>query len=155
LKFDEQIAPIAAKHNAALIVMHIQGTPETMQQNPLYNDVVAEVKDELRISVEKARSVGVRNIIIDPGIGFGKNLDHNLKLLKHLKEFQEIGLPILVGTSRKGFIGMILNTTVDDRAEGTMASVAVSIMNGANIIRVHDVKAMKRVASVVDAIRNI
>ncbi len=155
LKFDERIAAVTAKHNAALVVMHIQGTPETMQQHPLYNDVVADVKEELRRSVEKAKSAGVHNIIIDPGIGFGKNLEHNLKLLKHLKEFQELGHPILIGTSRKGFLGTILNTTVDERIEGTAASVAVSIMNGANIIRVHDVKEMKRVAVVTDAIRNI
>lgn len=155
LKFDERIAAVTAKHNATLVVMHIQGTPETMQQHPLYNDVVEEVKTELRQSIEKAKSAGVQNIIIDPGIGFGKNLEHNLKLLKYLKEFQELGQPILIGTSRKGFLGTILNTTVDERIEGTAASVAISIMNGANIIRVHDVKEMKRVAVVTDAIRNI
>ena len=132
--------------------MHIQGTPETMQQNPTYNNVVAEVKSELQQAVDKAKSAGVQNIIIDPGIGFGKNLEHNLKLLKHLKEFQELGHPILIGTSRKGFIGTLLNTPVDQRIEGTAASVAVAIVNGANIIRVHDVKEMKRVATVVDAI---
>ena len=107
LKFDERIAAVTAKHNAALVVLHIQGTPETMQLHPLYNDVVADVKEELRRSVEKAKSAGVHNIIIDPGIGFGKNLEHNLKLLKHLKEFQELGHPILIGTSRKGFLGTI------------------------------------------------
>jgi len=155
LKFDEGIASVTAKHRATLVVMHIQGTPETMQQNPKYFDVVAEVKNELHQSIEKAKSAGVRNIIIDPGIGFGKNLEHNLKLLKHLKEFQELGHPILIGTSRKGFIGTLLNATADERIEGTAASVAVSITNGANIIRVHDVKEMKRVAVVTDAIQNV
>jgi dihydropteroate synthase len=155
LKFDENIAVVTAKYDATLVVMHIQGTPETMQHHPIYNDVVAEVKIELRQSIEKARSAGVKKIIIDPGIGFGKNLEHNLKLLKHLEEFQELGHPMLIGTSRKGFIGTILNTLVDERIEGTSASVAVSIMNGANIIRVHDVKEMKRVAMVTDAIRNV
>lgn len=155
LKFDERIADVAAKLGAALVVMHIQGTPETMQQNPVYGDVVAEVKEGLRLSAEKAKRAGVRNIIIDPGIGFGKNLEHNLTLLKNLREFQKLGYPLLIGTSRKGFIGTILNAPVDDRLEGTAASVAVSIMNGANIIRVHDIKEMKRVASVVDAIRLI
>lgn len=155
LKFDQRIAAVTAKYNATLVVMHIQGTPETMQQNPMYIDVVAEVKVELHQSIEKAKSAGVHNIIIDPGIGFGKNLEHNLKLLKHLKEFQQLGHPILIGTSRKGFIGSLLNTTVDERIEGTAATVAVSIMNGANIIRVHDVKEMKRVAIVTDAIQNI
>lgn len=152
LKFDPRIAEVTAKHNAALTVMHIQGTPETMQVNPYYSDVVAEVKEELERSVSAARSAGVTTIIIDPGIGFGKNLEHNLKLLKHLKEFDSLGLPILVGTSRKGFIGTILNAPVDQRLEGTAASVAVSIMNGANIVRVHDVKAMKQVALVTDAV---
>ena len=155
LQFDDRIADVAARHGAALVVMHIQGTPETMQQNPVYHDVVAEVKEGLHQSAEKAKRAGVRNIIIDPGIGFGKNLEHNLMLLKNLQAFRELGYPILIGTSRKGFIGTILNTTVDDRMEGTAASVAVSIMNGAQIIRVHDVKEMKRVASVVDAIMKI
>jgi dihydropteroate synthase len=155
LKFDERIAAVTSKHNATLVVMHIQGTPETMQQHPVYDDVVEEVKTGLRNSIEKAKSAGVHNIIIDPGIGFGKNLEHNLKLLKYLKDFQELGHPILIGTSRKGFIGSLLNTTVDERIEGTAASVAVSIMNGANIIRVHDVKEMKRVAVITDAIQNV
>jgi dihydropteroate synthase len=90
--------------------------------------------------------------VIDPGFGFGKNLEHNLALLKHLASFRELGYPILVGTSRKGFIGTLLNLPVDQRIEGTAATVAVSIMNGANIVRVHDVKEMKRVAVVTDAI---
>jgi dihydropteroate synthase len=152
LTFDADMAATAARHNAALVVMHIRGTPETMQLNPVYADVVAEVKTELRRSVETARSAGVKNIIIDPGIGFGKNLEHNLLLLKNLQEFNDLGCPILIGTSRKGFIGTILDTPVNDRIEGTAASVAVAIMNGAQIIRVHDVKEMKRIAMVVDAI---
>lgn len=153
LKFDPRMAETAARYNAVLAVMHIQGTPETMQIDPVYTDVVAEVKEELSRSVEHARSAGVTKIIIDPGIGFGKTLDHNLTLLQHLKEFETLGLPILIGTSRKGFIGTILDLPVDQRLEGTAASVAVSIMHGANIIRVHDVKAMKRVALVTDAIK--
>lgn len=152
LKFDERIAAVSARHDAALVVMHIQGTPQSMQVQPEYADVVEEVKKELLQSVTKATHAGVRRLIIDPGIGFGKNTVHNLKLLKHLDAFKELDLPIMIGTSRKGFIGEIMNTTVDDRIEGTAASVAVSIMNGANIIRVHDVKQMKRVAMVVDAI---
>ena len=155
LKFDERIAEVTARHNASLVVMHIQGTPETMQLDPHYANVVNEVKIGLQFSIEKAARAGVQNIIIDPGIGFGKNVKHNLTLLKHLKEFQDIGHPIMIGTSRKGFIGTLLNAPVDDRLEGTAATVAVSIMNGANIIRVHDVKEMKRVASMVDAILKV
>ncbi len=152
LKFDERIATVTAKHNATLVVMHIQGTPETMQVHPTYTDVVAEVKFELQRSIDIAKSAGVQNIIIDPGIGFGKNLEHNLTLLKHLKEFQELGYPVLIGTSRKGFIGSLLHLPVDQRIEGTAASVAVATMNGAHIVRVHDVTEMKRVVTIVDAI---
>lgn len=152
LTFDPAIADITARHDAALVVMHIQGTPETMQEHPSYVDVVAEVKAVLKNGVAAARAAGVKRIIIDPGIGFGKDLGHNLSLLKHLGAFQEIGLPILVGTSRKGFIGTLLNTPVHDRVEGTAASVAVAIMNGARIVRVHDVREMKRVTTMVDAI---
>lgn len=154
LKFDPSVAQVASRHNAALVLMHIQGTPETMQVDPTYGDVVTEVKEELRHSAEKAKSAGVENIILDPGIGFGKSVEHNLSLLNHLMEFQELGYPILIGTSRKGFIGMLLNLPVDQRIDGTAASVAISIMNGAQIIRVHDVKEMKRVAIIADAIKN-
>ena len=152
LRFDAHIARVAAQHRAALVVMHIQGTPETMQQHPVYQDVVREVKEELRRSADKAQSEGVRSIVIDPGIGFGKNLENNLSLVKHIESFRELGYPILIGTSRKGFIGTLLNLPVDQRIEGTAATVAVSIMNGAHIIRVHDVREMKRVAVVTDAI---
>lgn len=152
LKFDRQIANIAAAHSAGLVVMHMQGTPETMQLNPQYKDVVREVKEELLQSVQFARSAGVEKIIIDPGIGFGKTLEHNLSLINHLHEFLDLRLPILIGTSRKGFIGALLKTTVEDRMEGTAATVAAAILKGAHIVRVHDVKEMKRVALVADAI---
>ena len=152
LRYDAHLARVAAQHHAALVVMHIQGTPETMQQHPEYQDVVREVKEELRRSADKAQSDGVRSIVIDPGFGFGKNLEHNLALLKHLGSFRELGYPILIGTSRKGFIGAVLDLPVDQRIEGTAATVAISIMNGAHIVRVHDVREMKRVAVVTDAI---
>ncbi|MHB1049954.1 MAG: dihydropteroate synthase [Bacteroidota bacterium] len=152
LRFDGRIARVAAQHRAALVVMHIQGTPETMQQHPVYQDVVREVREELRQAADKAHAEGVRCIVIDPGIGFGKNLEHNLSLIKHLDSFRELGYPILIGTSRKGFIGAVLDLPVDQRIEGTAATVAISIMNGAHIVRVHDVREMKRVAVVTDAI---
>lgn len=153
LQFEPDIASVASRHHAALVVMHIQGTPETMQINPHYENVVSEVKEELKRSVERAKNAGVEQIIVDPGIGFGKNLQHNLLLIKHLHEFHELGCPVLVGPSRKGFIGALLNLPVEQRLEGTAASVAVSIMNGADIVRVHDVKEMKRVAVITDAIK--
>jgi dihydropteroate synthase len=155
LLFDPLIADVAAEHNAALVVMHIRGTPSTMQLQPEYDDVVREVKEELRQSAAKAAASGVRDIIIDPGIGFGKNLTHNLTIIKHLSSFRDLGFPIMIGTSRKGFIGSLLNLPVDQRVEGTAATVAAALLNGADIIRVHDVKEMKRVAAVIDAINTI
>lgn len=154
LRFDPHIARVAAGANAALVVMHIRGTPETMQRDPVYRDVVREVKEELRVSAERARTEGVRSVVIDPGIGFGKTVLHNLTLLKHLSSFLDLGYPVMIGTSRKGFIGTLLDLPVDQRIEGTASSVAVAIMNGARIVRVHDVREMKRVAVVTDAIVN-
>lgn len=152
LTFDPAIASVAAAHGAALVVMHIQGTPETMQIAPYYEDVVAEVKEFLAASVAAARKAGVTSVIIDPGIGFGKETEHNLSLLRNLSEFRALGCPILIGTSRKGFIGKVLELPVQERLEGTAASVAVAVMNGASIVRVHDVKEMKRVVRMTDAI---
>jgi dihydropteroate synthase len=152
LSYDPAIAPVTASHGAALIVMHSKGTPKTMQQNPVYENVVGEVKESLFRSVEKARDAGVENILIDPGIGFGKKLEHNLSLIKNLPRLAELHCPIVIGPSRKAFIGMLLNLPVDQRVEGTGAAVAASIVYGANIVRVHDVKEMKRIAVVVDAI---
>ncbi|NUN70645.1 MAG: dihydropteroate synthase, partial [Bacteroidetes bacterium] len=152
LTFDPAIASVAAAHGAALVVMHIQGTPETMQIAPYYENVVAEVKESLAASVAAARKAGVTSIIIDPGIGFGKETEHNLSLLRHLSEFRALGCPILIGTSKKGFIGKVLGLPVQERLEGTAASVAVAVMNGASIVRVHDVKEMKRVVRMTDAI---
>lgn len=152
LTFDPEIAAVTARHNAALVVMHIQGTPETMQIAPRYTDVVAEVRDALVLSAAQASAAGVRTIIVDPGIGFGKTTEHNLSLMKHLGECSALGYPLLVGPSRKGFIGAVLGLPVDQRLEGTAAACAAAILNGANILRVHDVHAMKRVASLTDAI---
>jgi len=152
LNFDPAMAHVIVSHDAALIAMHIKGTPKTMQQNPIYENVVDEVKESLSESVEKARSAGVEHILIDPGIGFGKKLEHNLSLIKHLNSFTDLHCPIVIGPSRKAFIGMLLNLPADQRLEGTAAAVAASIMNGANVLRVHDVKEMKRIAVVVDAI---
>lgn len=154
LTFDPSIAGVAARFDAPLVLMHIRGTPATMQVAPSYQDVIAEVKQDLRRSVENARAAGVQRIIIDPGIGFGKTVEHNLSILQHLEEFRSLGFPLLIGTSRKGFIGALLEAPVEDRLEGTAATVAAAILHGANIVRVHDVRAMKRVAVVTDAILN-
>jgi dihydropteroate synthase len=152
LNFDPAMGSIVASHGAALIAMHIKGTPKTMQQDPVYTDVVAEVKLSLSKSLEKAAFAGIEHIMVDPGLGFGKNLKHNLTLIKNLGKLSDLHSPIVVGPSRKGFIGMLLDAPVNERLEGTAAAVAASIFSGAHVVRVHDVKEMKRIAIVVDAI---
>ena len=152
LHFDQSIAEIVAKRRATIILMHIQGTPKTMQQDPKYENLIEEISSYLLEGIRWAESKGIEQIIVDPGIGFGKTIEHNLEIIRRLNEFQRFGYPVLVGPSRKGFIGKILDLPVNERMEGTAAVVAVSIMNGANIVRVHDVKEMKRVARMMDAI---
>lgn len=152
LHFDPRIADVAAEHRASLVLMHIKGTPRTMQWNPEYDNVVEEVCDYLAEAISIAERRGVSQIFVDPGIGFGKRLEHNLELFRRLGEFKRFGYPVLVGPSRKSFIGRILELPVEERLEGTAAAVAASILNGASVVRVHDVKEMKRVARVVDAI---
>jgi dihydropteroate synthase len=152
LHFDTTMAEVIAQKNASVILMHIKGTPRTMQDNPMYENLIEEICSYLQEGIQRAEDKGIEQIIVDPGIGFGKTLEHNLAILKNLKEFQRFGYPVLVGPSRKSFIGKILNVAVEERLEGTAAAIAVSILNGANIVRVHDVKEMKRVAAMIDAI---
>jgi dihydropteroate synthase len=137
--------------------MHIRGTPETMQKEVHYPSLLSEILQSLRESIQKAESYGVDpdQIIIDPGIGFGKNLEHNLLIIKHLSEFRVLGKPILLGTSRKSFIGKILNAEVDQRLEGTLSTIAIGVLNGAHIIRCHDVLPARKVIAVADAIRKV
>lgn len=151
--FDEEMANVVAEYGASAVLMHIKGTPKTMQQNPSYGDVVREVMEYLKKGVEKAQARGVQQIIVDPGIGFGKRFVDNLEILRRIGEFRQLGFPVMVGPSRKSFIGMILDVPVEQRLMGTAAAVATSILNGANLVRVHDVSAMKQLAKVVDAIR--
>ncbi len=151
--FDSEMPGIAASRHASVILMHIKGTPKTMQQDPTYENVTQEVFNFLEGQVNKARSVGIEQLMIDPGIGFGKNLQHNLQVIRELAIFKTIGCPVLVGPSRKSFIGTILGLPVDQRLEGTAAAVTACILNGAQIVRVHDVKEMKRVALVADALK--
>ena len=151
---DVKMASVAAKYQASVVLMHMQGTPKTMQMNPSYKNVTEDVKQFLLERVKAAVDAGIRQIIIDPGIGFGKKFEHNIQLLKELQLLTSLGYPLLVGVSRKSFLGTILNVPPDDRIEGTAAAVTASIMNGANIIRVHDVKEMKRVAMVSDILKS-
>jgi len=156
LRFDPQMPYIAAKYDTPVVIMHIKGTPKNMHINPVYDALIPEITEYLRNSIVIAKNAGVKenNIIIDPGIGFGKKPEHNLLIIKNLKEFANLGKPILIGVSRKSFIGKILDDApAEQRLEGTMAAVAVSVINGANIVRVHDVKETVKVVKVVDAIR--
>jgi dihydropteroate synthase len=136
--------------------MHIKGEPKSMQKNPVYEALIPEIIDSLRDSIRIARehTIAEDRILIDPGIGFGKTFQHNLEIIRNLKEFTQLGKPILMGVSRKAFIGKILgDVPATERLEGTAAAVAISIFNGAHIVRVHDVKAMTRVAKVADAVK--
>jgi dihydropteroate synthase len=154
LRFDPGLADLAARYGAGLILSHIKGTPKNMQVDPTYDDVVAEIKEFLKnsASVAAAAGVGDGSIVIDPGIGFGKTLRNNLEIFKRLGEIVDLGYPVLVGPSRKSFIGAILDVPVDDRLEGTLAASVISVMNGASMIRVHDVKEARRAVSIADAI---
>ena len=153
-RFDPQILRLAAESGAGLVLMHMKGTPRTMQAEPRYEDVVAEVRSflEERIAAAEAGGVARESLIIDPGIGFGKKLEHNLALLNNLGSLVELGRPVLVGISNKSFIGKILNLEPQDRLEGTVAAAVVSLLHGASILRIHDLKAVKRAVTVAESI---
>ncbi len=150
----ERIAPFAAEAGVPVVIMHMQGTPRDMQDNPSYKDVITEIYDFFvrRIAATVDAGVEEQQIIIDPGFGFGKTVDHNLEILRRLREFRSLGRPVLIGTSRKSTIGEVLDKPVTERLWGTAATCAVAIANGANIIRVHDVSQMVQVARMTDAI---
>jgi len=155
LRFDPEMAAVVAAAHAPVVVMHIQGTPRTMQHHPQYTDLMTEVCAYLQESTALAMAAGIPRdqVVLDPGFGFGKTIAHNLELLRRLRELTSFGQPILVGTSRKSTIGRVLgDLPPEERREGTAATVAISIANGADIVRVHDVKEMARVAKMTDAI---
>jgi dihydropteroate synthase len=155
LHFDPELAQVAAKEDVPLILMHIRGNPETMQKDVRYDSLFSEILQYLRESIRRAESAGLdpEQIIIDPGIGFGKTVEDNLLIIKNLKEFRVLGKPLLLGTSRKSFLGKILNVEITERLEGTLSSIAIGVLNGAHIIRCHDVLQAKRAITVADAIR--
>ncbi len=146
LRFDKNMAKIIAKHNAGVVIMHIKGTPKTMQINPVYNDLITEIKDYIEKSIKIALENGIdfNKIIIDPGIGFGKRIEDNYIIINKIKEFKIFKRPILIGLSRKSLIGKILNQPPEERLYGTLILNGISILNGANIIRVHDVMEHKK-----------
>lgn len=151
-RFDDKIADITAKYNAGCILMHIKGTPKEMQQNPFYENVVEDVFEYLEGSVKIAKSSGIKFIAVDPGIGFGKTFEHNIELIQNLKRFRDTGCPVLLGVSRKSFINKIYPSDTAERLEGTIAANVIGIMNGANIIRVHDVLENVRAARTADKV---
>lgn len=155
LRFDNKMAETAKKFSAPVIIMHIQNRPENMQDNPSYQNLIFEIKKYLWDSIKIAKEVGIADssIIIDPGIGFGKSQIDNLKILNRLESFKELNYPILIGTSRKSLIKYVNKNEVDEKLFGTAATVAASIINGANIVRVHDVAEIKKVALMIDAIK--
>lgn len=156
LRFDPDMAAVVSKNNVPVIIMHIKGTPKNMQINPVYDDLISEILDYLKESINICREYGIsdKKIIIDPGIGFGKTFEHNLEIINNLREFSILGKPIAIGVSRKAFIGKILgDVPVSQRLEGTASAVAISVYNGANIVRVHDVAEISKVVKIADAIK--
>jgi dihydropteroate synthase len=147
--------PVAATHGAGWIAGHLRGEPRTMQEDVHFTDVVAEVREELLAAVEPARAAGIPEIWIDPGIGFGKTLDHNLLLLRHLRALVETGLPVVIGTSRKSFLGRLASrdgeppAPVEDRLEGSLATAVWAVAEGAAVIRAHDVAATVQAVRIV------
>jgi dihydropteroate synthase len=155
LAYDPDMAAVAARAGVPVILMHLPGKPREIPAEPHYDDIVADIAAYFRVRIQAARDAGIADdhILLDPGIGFGKNASNNLEILRRLAEFKSLGYPIVVGASRKRFIGKVLG--IDDpadRVEGTAATVALSIAAGADIVRVHDVRAMARVARMTDAI---
>ena len=148
-----EMIKVAVMNKVPVIIMHMQGTPQTMQKYPKYKDIISDISIFFENQITIAKAAGIKNIILDPGIGFGKTVEHNLEILRRLKEFSKFGFPIMVGPSRKSFIGKI-NKSNDpkDRLEGTIASISVAIMNGANIVRVHDVRECRKAVEIIDAI---
>ena len=157
LKFDSKMIDVIKEYNVPIVIMHIKGTPLNMQVNPNYDNIIDEIKSyfEKRINLCLDYGIPKTHIILDPGIGFGKQLNDNFTLIRELNTFTELGYPILIGPSRKSFIGLTLELPVNDRLEGTAAAITASIMNGARIVRVHDVLEMKRVQIISDKIRGV
>ena len=157
MTFDPNMVDVIKDSGLPVVIMHIKGTPKNMQKNPYYEDLMQELTEYFEERKKFARAKGIldQQIILDPGIGFGKRLQDNFQLLRELKRIVDIGFPVLIGPSKKSFIGLTLDLPVDQRLEGTAAAVTTGILKGARIVRVHDVKEMKRVALITDSIRGI
>lgn len=154
LHFDPKLAGTIREFNAACVIMHIKGTPKDMQKDPFYENLWDEIIGYLKSGLARAQAAGIKpeRIVVDPGIGFGKRLSDNYKIIKELDRLKVLGRPILIGPSRKSFIGLTLNLPVGDRLEGSIAASVLAIVNGACILRVHDVRSIRRAATLTDAI---
>ena len=150
---DPAMVDVVARSGVPAIIMHMRGEPKTMQQDVSYDDVVLEVKAFLSRQAQRAGEAGVRQMILDPGIGFGKTAEHNLEILRRLREFKDLPYPVLVGPSRKSFIGKLTGAAVGDRLPGTLAATAIAVLNGADIVRAHDVAECKQAVAIAEAIR--
>ncbi|MGD2152599.1 MAG: dihydropteroate synthase [Gemmatimonadales bacterium] len=154
LRFDPELAELAAASGAGLVLMHIRGEPRTMQRHVHYDDLVAEIVGELSESTERALGAGCRReqLVVDPGIGFGKTAEHNLAIINELDRVGELGYPVLIGPSRKSFIGKTLGLEVGERLEATIAACVVGLLRGARIFRVHDIREARRALDMAEAI---
>ncbi len=154
LRFDPKMKFVAKEFNVPVVVMHIKGTPKDMQKNPFYEDVTKELLEYFEERIRSLESFGIEKIIIDPGIGFGKRLEDNLAIIKNLSAFLVFGKPVLLGLSRKSFLGMLTNEPVENRLFGTLVADTIGILNGANILRVHDVKPHRELLKIAEAVQN-
>lgn len=154
-RFDGRILGVAAEVGTPICLMHIKGTPRDMQDAPRYEDLIGEISSYLGDAAERAKEAGVPagSILVDPGIGFGKSVEDNLEILKRLDRIGELGYPLLIGTSRKSFIGKLLDADLDNRLEGTLATLATSIDRGVSVLRVHDVSAVRKFLKIYLACR--
>ncbi|HCY76079.1 MAG TPA: dihydropteroate synthase [Ignavibacteriales bacterium] len=152
LTFDNGMIDVAKQYDAGVVIMHIQGNPKTMQQNPFYKDVIKEVYDYLSVQITKTKENNVNKLFVDPGIGFGKRIEDNFTLIKNLEKFQSLGYPVLIGLSKKSFIGKILGIEADEREVGTVILETISVLKSARIIRTHNVKYCMQMVKLVSHI---
>ncbi|MBG99594.1 MAG: dihydropteroate synthase [Solibacterales bacterium] len=152
---DPAMRRVAAKHGKPVVLMHMLGNPQTMQQSISYGDVINDLKNFFGRRIREVEDDGIQEIMIDPGIGFGKTAEHNIEIFHRLQEFKLLGYPLLIGASRKSFIGSITGRPVDDRVDGTIAACVIASMKGVDVVRVHDVKPVKRALQVADAIQRV
>jgi len=157
LKENKEFGKLVARYNVPIILMHMRGNPKTMQKDIKYRSVVSDIIEELKDSIALAQDAGIRedNILVDPGIGFGKTTSDNLKIINRIDDFKVLGKSVVLGPSRKSFIGNVLNLDVNERLEGTLATVAYAVLNDVNIIRVHDVVETRRVIDMIIAIKDV